>query len=76
MGSYVTVSTKVRREVLERARELEINVSKFLREKLEEEVRRREMEFVMKKLEELSDVLGKIDIERIVASIREGREGR
>jgi len=31
---------------------------------------------VMKKLEELSDVLDKIDIERIVASIREDREGR
>ena len=37
-SSYVTVSTKVRREVVERARALGINVSRFLREKLEEEV--------------------------------------
>jgi len=76
MGRYVTVSTKVRREILEKARALDINISKFLREKLEEEVRKREAELMMRKLDELSDVLSKIDIERVVASIREDREGR
>jgi len=36
----------------------------------------REAEPIAKKLDELSDVLSKIDIERVVASIREDREGR
>ncbi|KUO88755.1 MAG: hypothetical protein AT715_06890 [Thermoproteus sp. JCHS_4] len=39
MGDYVTVSTRVKREMVER-RELGIN-TQFLREKLEEEFRRR-----------------------------------
>ena len=42
MSDWVTVSTKVRREVLEKAREYGINVSELLRSALEEEVKRRE----------------------------------
>jgi len=38
LSGYVTVSTKVRREVAERARELGINISELLRARLEEEV--------------------------------------
>nr|WP_252901352.1 type II toxin-antitoxin system CcdA family antitoxin [Vulcanisaeta sp. JCM 14467] len=34
MGGWVTVSTKVRREVLEKARAYGINVSEFLRNAL------------------------------------------
>ena len=75
-GSYVTVSTKVRREVVERARALGINVSRFLREKLEEEVERRELELLRKELDNLRDVLEAIDTGRIVEHIREDREGR
>jgi len=41
VGGHVTVSTRVGREVVEKARELGINISQFLRERLEEEVRRR-----------------------------------
>ncbi len=77
MGNYVTVSTKVKREVVERARGLGINISEFLRTKLEEEVIRRELELLDKKLrEELGDFLEKLDIDRIVKHIREDREGR
>ena len=42
VGDYVTVSTRVKREMVER-RELGIN-TQFLREKLEEEFRRRGVE--------------------------------
>jgi antitoxin CcdA len=66
MGSYVTVSTKVRREVVERAKRLGVNISEFLRRKLEEEVERREIELITRKLSELSDVLDAIDIGRVV----------
>ncbi|MGC8622206.1 MAG: type II toxin-antitoxin system CcdA family antitoxin [Caldisphaera sp.] len=76
MGNYVTVSTKVRKEVAEKARKLGINISEFLREKIEEEVERRELEVVSQRVNALEDFLDKIDIEDIVKSIREDRESR
>jgi len=76
MGSYITVSTKVRKEVVEKARRLGVNVSEFLRKTLEEEVRRRELERLEKKLNELDSVLEKINMNEIVSLIREDRESR
>jgi len=76
LGSYITVSTKVRREVVERAKSLGINLSEFLRRKIEEEVERRELELIMLRLDGLKDVLDAIDVERIVRYVREDREGR
>jgi len=76
MGRYVTVSTKVRKELKEEAEKLGINISAVLREALESEVRRRKLEKLKSKLEEISDILDKIDMNRIVKSIREDRESR
>jgi antitoxin CcdA len=76
LGSYVTVSTKVRREVVEKARMLGINISEFLRMKLEEEVKRRELELTKQKLDSLRDVLKALDVERIAGHVREDREAR
>ena len=76
MDSYVTVSTKVRREVVEKARMLGINISEFLRMKLEEEVKRRELELTKQKLDSLRDVLEALDVERIAEHVREDREAR
>jgi antitoxin CcdA len=76
VGSYVTVSTKVRREVVEKARMLGISISEFLRMKLEEEVRRRELELIKQKLDSLRDVLEALDVERIAGHVREDREAR
>jgi post-segregation antitoxin (ccd killing protein) len=76
MGSYVTVSVKVRREVVERARMLGIDVSGLLRRALEEEVEKREVERLKQRLEGLKDVLEAIDVERVVRHIREDRESR
>jgi post-segregation antitoxin (ccd killing protein) len=72
-GSCITVSTKVRREVVERAKALGINVPRFLREKLEEEVERRELELLKRELNSLRDALEAIDVERIVKHVREDR---
>jgi len=72
IGSYVTVSTKVRREVVERAKRLGINLSEFPRRKLKEKVEG-EVELITRRLIELSDVLDAIDIERIVRHVREDR---
>ena len=76
MGRYVTVSAKVRRELKEEAERLGINISAVLREALEREVRRRKLLRLKSKLEEVSEALDKIDIDRIVRGIREDREGR
>jgi hypothetical protein len=58
------------------ARELGINISELLRARLEEEVRRRELELISRRLDALKDVLDAIDIGRVVRHIREDREGR
>jgi len=76
MGRYVTVSTKVRKELKEEAEKLGINISAVLRKALESEVRRRKLEELKSRLEEISNILDKIDVDRIVKSIREDREGR
>jgi post-segregation antitoxin (ccd killing protein) len=76
MGRYVTVSTKARRELVEEARRLGINISEVLRRALEEEVRRRRLEYLEKKLEAISNVLEKLDVDEIVRLVREDRESR
>lgn len=76
MGSYITISTKVRKEVVEKARELGMNISEVLRKTLEEEVRKRELEYLKKRLDELDGVLEKIDVKEIARLIREDRESR
>ena len=76
MGRYVTVSTKVRRELKEEAEKLGINISEVLRKALREEVKKRKIQKLKDELEEMSNILNKIDINRIVKSIRENRESR
>jgi len=75
LGRYITVSTKVRRELLEEARRLGINVSELLRRALEE-VRRRRLMSLEKSLREMRRVLDKIDVGEVVDLIREDRETR
>jgi post-segregation antitoxin (ccd killing protein) len=76
MGSWVTVSTKVRKELLDKARKYGINVSKTSRKALEEEVKRKEIEETKRLFEEASKELSKISTEEIVSEIRKMREAR
>ena len=76
MSDYITVSTKVRRELKEEAERLGVRISEVLRRALEEEVRRRKLEELEKKLGEVGEALDRIDIDRVVKNIREDREGR
>jgi len=73
VGKYVTVSAKVRRELKEEAERLGIRISEVIRRSLEEEVRKRKLEIIRKKLEEIGDVLEKLDVDRLVKHIREDR---
>jgi len=76
--SWVTVSTKVKKELLEKAKEYGINVSEVLRKALEEEVRKREEEEARKAAKELAEALraSNMTIEEVVKSIREDRDNR
>ena len=76
--SWVTVSTKVRKELLEKAKKYGINISEVLRKALEEEVRKREEEEARKAAKELAEALraSNITVEEIVKSIREDRDSR
>ncbi len=76
MGRYVTVSAKVRRELLEEAKRLGINVSELIRRALEEEVRRRRLSRLEERLRERHDILDKMDVDEIVGLIRDDREAR
>jgi antitoxin CcdA len=76
MGEWVTVSTKVRRETLEKARRLNINVSEVLRRALEEEIREREEEEARRLLELASKELGKIPPWEVVEELRKWRRER
>ena len=74
MCRYVTVSAKVRRELVEEARRLNINVSELIRRALEEEVRRRRLLLLEERLRKKSGALAKIDVDEIIRLIREDRE--
>ncbi len=76
MGRYVTVSTKVKRELLEEARGLGVNVSEVMRRALEEEVRRRRLLKLEERLRMKKAILEKIDLEEVVELIRKDRDSR
>ncbi len=76
MGRYVTVSTKVKRELLEEARGLGINVSEVMRRALEEEVRRRRLLRLEERLGTKKAILEKIDLDEVVELIRRDRDSR
>jgi post-segregation antitoxin (ccd killing protein) len=51
---YVTVSTKVRRSLVEKARRYGINLSELMRKAIEEEIRKKEVEWALNVMEEIS----------------------
>lgn len=76
MGRYVTVSVRMRRELLEEARRLNINIPELIRSTLENEVRRHRLILLEERLKGEKEILAKINIEDIVRLIREDREAR
>lgn len=73
MSGYVTVSVKVKRELLDEVRRLNINVSELIRSALENEVRRRRLMLLEEKLKAKKSILEKIDVDMVVRLIREDR---
>ena len=74
MGAYITVSSKVSRELKEEAERLGVRISEVLRRALEEEVRRRRLEALRGRLEGLAPVLEKLDVGGVVEGVRADRD--
>jgi len=76
LGRYITISTKVKKEIWEEAKRLNINISSVLRKALENEIHRKRLELINRLLDDLKPELDKIDISRVVRHIRKDRETR
>lgn len=72
----VVVSVRISKKLKEEAERLGIKMSEFLKKALENEVERHRLEELSRKLNEVSVVLEKIDIERFVRHVREDRDTR
>lgn len=76
MSKYVTVSVKIPREIKDKLEKLGIKPSLLLKEAILKELRRREIEDLRRRINEVKPILKRISTEYIVKSIRENREGR
>jgi Ulp1 family protease len=76
MQESVTVSTKIPKHLKEKIQRLKIKPSKILRQALEDEVKKREVEELKQELTKLKPVLERVSMEHIVGSIREDRDNR
>ena len=76
MSNYTVVTGKVPKKLKEKAKQLGININKVIREALENAVREKENQIFLESLNEAANILGKINIKRVIQNIREDRESR
>ena len=74
MGKYVTISAKIPEELREEMRALKMNPSEVIREALENEVRKKKIEKLLKELENIKSLL--TEPNETVKLIRETRDER
>ena len=74
MSEVITV--RVKKSLMEKVRKYKINVSKTVREALEQEVKKREREELKRLANQAGEILQKIPKDEIVRVIRESRDER
>jgi len=74
MGKLVTVTAKIPEELKEKLEALGINVSGLIRETLEREIERLEMEHLRELAGKASKLLREVPAEELVKTIRESRD--
>ena len=74
MAKYETISVKVSADLKEKITHYGVKTGEVVRNALQAEVRRRQLEEIEKQLEPLRTVLSKINSEDVVVSIREDRD--
>ena len=76
MAKYETVSARIPPELKEKIDRYNVKTSEVIREALEEEVKRRELEELKQRLEEAKPIFDKFTTEEVVRMIREDRDRR
>ncbi len=74
MANYETVSAKIPTELKEKINKYDIPVSETIRQALEEEVRKKEIEDLERRAKELKPLFDKFTTEVVVKMIRKDRE--
>jgi antitoxin component of RelBE/YafQ-DinJ toxin-antitoxin module len=74
--STAVISVRIRKELKRRARELGIDVREVVEKALEEAIRRREEEELVKALEELKSLFSRISEKEWVDAVRKSRDER
>lgn len=74
--STTVISVRIRKELKKRARELGIDIREVLEKALEEAIRRREEEELVKALEELKNLFSRISEKEWVDAVRSSRHER
>jgi antitoxin component of RelBE/YafQ-DinJ toxin-antitoxin module len=74
--STTVISVRIRKELKKKARELGIDIREVLERALEEAIRRREEEELVKALEELKNLLSRISEKEWVDAVRSSRHER
>lgn len=75
-SKYVTVSTKVPRDLKKKLEELNIKPSVVIKKALIEAIREAELRSLESECERTSPILDKIPVERVTRIIREERDSR
>ncbi|MEM2896173.1 MAG: hypothetical protein QW265_01920 [Candidatus Bathyarchaeia archaeon] len=76
MTEYVTVSAKIDKKLRMKMAELGIKPATVIRKALEEEVEKKNLELLRKKVKRASEIISKLTEEEIAKSIRESRDAR
>ncbi len=76
MAKYETVSARIPADLKEKIDRYNVKASEVIREALEEEVRRRELEELREHAQRIKPLLDRITTEEVVRSIREDRDRR
>jgi antitoxin CcdA len=76
MVNYETVSARITPELKEKIDKYNVKTSQVIRNALEEEVKRRELEELEEQARRLKPLLDRMTTEEVVRSIREDRDKR
>jgi len=76
LSNAVTISAKIPKELKEKLHRMGVNVSRLIRNALEEEVKRREEAQLREDASEVSQILKNVPEEEIVKLVRETRDER
>ncbi len=73
---YVTISARIRKDLKEEMDRLGIKPSEVIKRAVEESIRKKKMEILKTRVEEIRELLNKVSEEEWVSALRESREER